>query len=96
MTEPKLEVKKEDGYTTERTRPRPRYHQLQNNNQDQGGKLQSDKIITPRANFKGELPELEGAYFDFLPATVQTYMRPPYASQADTLQGNTTMETILK
>ena len=64
MTEPKPEVKKEDRDTTEKTRPRYQYHQRQNNKLDQG-KRQSDRITTPRATFKGECPELEGAYFDF-------------------------------
>ena len=65
MTEPKPKVKKEDGDTTEKTRSKPQYYQLRNNNRDQGGKRQSDIIATPRATFKGECPELEGAYFDF-------------------------------
>ena len=64
MTEPKPEVKKEGGDTTEKTRPRPQYHQLRNDNRYHG-KQQSDRITTPRATFKGEFPELEGAYFDF-------------------------------
>ena len=65
LTETKPKVKKEDGYTTEETRSRPQYHQLQNNNRYQGGKRQSDIISIPRATFKGECPELEGAYLDF-------------------------------
>ena len=44
---------------------KPQYHHFQNNNQDQGGKQQSDIIATPRATFKVECPELEGDYFDF-------------------------------
>ena len=45
-------------------RSRPQYHQLRNNNRDQGGKRQSDIIATPRATFKGECPELKGSYLN--------------------------------
>ena len=61
MAEPNTELKKEDGDATEKTRSKPQYHQLQNNNRDQGGKWQSDRIATTRENFKRECPELEGA-----------------------------------
>ena len=56
MTKPKPKVKREDGDTTEKTRVMPKYHQRQNNNQDQGGERQSDIITTSRATFKGEYP----------------------------------------
>ena len=36
MTEPKLEVKNEDGDTTEKMRSRPQNHQRRNNNQYRG------------------------------------------------------------
>ena len=64
MKKTKPEVKKENGDTTGKTRSRPQYHQRRNNNRDQGGKQQPDRIATPRATFKGECPELENAYFD--------------------------------
>ena len=50
MTEPKPEVKKEYGDTTDNTSPRTQYQQLQNKNLDQGNR-QSDRITTPRATF---------------------------------------------
>ena len=56
MLEPKNEMNKEYGDTTEKTRSRPKYHQSLNSNQDQGGKWQSDRITTPKATFKGEYP----------------------------------------
>ena len=57
-------MKNSDWDTTEKTMPRPQYHQRQNNNLDQG-KQQSDRITTLRATFKEKCPELEGVYFDF-------------------------------
>ena len=65
MTESKPEVKKEDGGTTEKTRSKPQNHQHHSSNRDHGGKRQVELIATPRRTFKGEFPELEGAYFDF-------------------------------
>ena len=65
MIENKPKVEKGSGDTTEKKRSRPQYHQRQNNNRDQGGGQQSDRIATPRATFKGEYPELEGAYLYF-------------------------------
>ena len=82
MTEPKPEVKKEGGDTTEKTRPGPQYHQRRNNNRDQG-KRQSDRITTPRATFKGECPELEGAYFDFS----TSYREDIYETSIRTMSG---------
>ena len=82
MTEPKPEVKKEDGDTTEKTRPRSQYHQRRNNNRDQG-KRQSDRITTPRATFTGECSELEGAYFDFS----TSYRADIYDTSISTMSG---------
>ena len=65
MLEPKNEMNKEYGDTTEKTRSRPKYHQGQNNNRYQEGKRQPDRITTPRYTFNGECPELEGSYLDF-------------------------------
>ena len=53
MTEPKPELKKKDGDNMENIKSRPQYQQLQNNNQDQGGKQQLDRIVTPKETFKG-------------------------------------------
>ena len=61
MNEPNPEMKKEDGVTMVKTISNYQYHQRRNNNRDQGGKRQSDRIATPRATFKGEFPKLEGA-----------------------------------
>ena len=54
MKESKPEVKKEDGDNTEKTRSNYQYHQLQNNNQDQGGRQQSDRFASPRTTFTRE------------------------------------------
>ena len=56
MIENKPKVEKGSGDTTENTWSDPQYHQRRNNNRDQGGKQQPDRIATPRATFKGECP----------------------------------------